>query len=342
MKSELSIIMPMFNSEKTIIDTIKSLEKQSNKLFELIIVNDGSTDKSVELVENYVSQGSVFPIKLISQINRGPSEARNLGIKSSSLKYIMFLDSDDLYEHKMVEIMLDQIKKNNLELVTCGILKKTKKKINILSMPYTLIDETNNIANTVNDMQEHEIFNYVWNKIYVRDILKDHNILFKPELAMGEDFLFNLHYVDKIKSMSIISNPLYIYNTDNSFLTNKVRLDDFENRKGNIGELDNYFKKNNYKKDLSFQYVKIFYSEIFNEFKLNGILKFSKNRKIIKKLLSKKEISDIRSNYIAQSMINNILFFPIKIKNVTIIYIISISAVIIKRLNFNFFSFRSM
>lgn len=342
MKNTVSIIIPMYNAETLILKTLHSLKKQTKNCFEVIIIDDGSTDKSVSVVSNYINQNKDMSIKLYCQANAGPSKARNTGIQRSNTKYIMFVDSDDQVHPDFVEQMLNEIETGEYQLVTCGINKKIKGKEVFLKMDAVEIEDENKIANKIEGMLEAQIFNYVWNKIYLLEIIRENQILFDEKLSMGEDFLFNLDYIKKIRNMKIIPNILYIYEADESFLTNKIRENDFENRKNNIIALEEYYKENGISIDLSFQYIKILYSEIFNDFKKNGMFSFKKNVENIRVLLDKKEIEKVRVRYKKNSKLNDILFYPIKKRNIICLYLISLSAFIGKKYNLTSFKSKSM
>ncbi|MCM2138013.1 glycosyltransferase family 2 protein [Vagococcus fluvialis] len=333
MNMPISVIIPMYNAEKSIIKTLNSLKKQINQNFEIIIIDDGSTDNSLNLVSIYDEQNKDMRIKMISQKNSGPSKARNTGIKNCTSKYVMFVDSDDLVYPDFIGKMLNEIENNSCQLVTCGINKTFKQKNHLLYMDNLKIDGQKNIARKIDEMQKTQIFNYVWNKIYHVEIIRKNDVFFDDKMSMGEDFLFNLEYINKINSMKIISDVLYSYEADQSFLTNKIRKNDFDNRKGNIIALENYYKINGVEINLSFQYVKIFYSEIFNNFKIFGLISFKKNKKKIKELLEKEEIKKINSEKHQFDFFSSFIYFPIKIKNVFLIYCLSIIMLVSKKIN---------
>lgn len=124
---KISVIIPMYNSEKTIIQTLGGLEDQTRKDFEVIIVDDGSTDNSPKLVTEFKNQ-SELSIKLIHQKNSGPAKARNLGVKHSEGDIIIFLDSDCIPPENWIEEM---IKPLDGEIVgcNCGYRVKNKKSL---------------------------------------------------------------------------------------------------------------------------------------------------------------------------------------------------------------------
>ncbi|HCM89456.1 MULTISPECIES: glycosyltransferase family A protein [Vagococcus] len=342
MKKLLTIIIPVYNSIKTIECTMNTLKNQNCQNFEVVIVDDGSTDGSLEKIRELNKDVEKFSITVISQENRGPSSARNVGIENSNGKYIMFLDSDDIYSPNMTKIMVDNMENSKSDLVVCGIKKKMKRKEYMLNMESTKYFDQKSIANNLENIQKKEILNSVSNKIYLLSIVREMKITFDENLSMGEDFRFNLQYINIINKMNIISDVLYIYETNSSYLTNKIRKNDYDNRKGNIEILDKFYKKHNLEVDLSFQYVKIFYSEIFNSFKEFGVFNFKKNINVINKLLIKEEIKTMYEKKITGNKIEKILTYPISHSSIVMIYSISILSFCGRNLKFNKIKTRSM
>ena len=111
----VSIIVPMYNSEKYIERCVKSLISQSYKNIEIVIVDDGSKDNSLQLIKDYANKDS--RIKVYTQSNQGPSVARNTGLDNSTGKYIMFVDADDFIEHNMFKNLVDIIKVNRVDII---------------------------------------------------------------------------------------------------------------------------------------------------------------------------------------------------------------------------------
>jgi glycosyltransferase involved in cell wall biosynthesis len=102
MEKELCLIIAFYNEEKSLPSCLNSIKKQSSKDFEVILVNDGSTDKSLKIVENFRKNTPEVPIKIFSQKNSGPGEAKNLAIKKTSSKYLLFMDSDEILPENYV------------------------------------------------------------------------------------------------------------------------------------------------------------------------------------------------------------------------------------------------
>lgn len=127
--SDVSIIVPVYNSEKYIAKCIESILNQDYKEFELLLINDGSTDSSCNIMNLYDDKR----IKIYNQENKGTGSARNLGLKYATGNYIAFVDSDDTIENNYLSIMLELIKKNNADIVSCQYKQnKDTEKIEIL------------------------------------------------------------------------------------------------------------------------------------------------------------------------------------------------------------------
>ena len=117
MKDKISIIVPVYNVEKYLSECLDSIINQSYKNIEIILINDGSTDSSLEICQKY--QKNDKRIKLISQANKGLSISRNNGMKIATGKYIMFVDSDDIIHSRMIEVLYKEIKNNKCQMAVC-------------------------------------------------------------------------------------------------------------------------------------------------------------------------------------------------------------------------------
>jgi glycosyltransferase involved in cell wall biosynthesis len=115
----LSVIVPVYNTEEYLEDCIKSILKQSFKDFELIIVNDGSTDGSSAIINKYAATDS--RIVVIDTVNKGVSNARNLGLRAAKGTYVGFVDSDDTIVPDMYQKLIDSIRANDSEMACCLI-----------------------------------------------------------------------------------------------------------------------------------------------------------------------------------------------------------------------------
>jgi glycosyltransferase EpsJ len=229
MKENLvSIIIPVFNSEQYLHQCIDSVLCQSHESIEIILINDGSTDRSQEICEYYCT--IYHHILLIDIPNSGVSTARNAGIKIASGKYIQFVDSDDTIDRNMVSKMV--FLAENSELSICGFSQvepgNKLTHIDILSkMPPFL---SCSVSSKFGFLFSKNLLNSPCNKLYNGQIIKEHNLLFDSNFDLGEDLIFNLNYLKFVNSISFTNEPLYNnFNRGNISLTRKFRLNLFEN-----------------------------------------------------------------------------------------------------------------
>ena len=216
--TKVSIIIPVYNSEKYLKKCLDSVKKQTERDFEAIIINDGSTDNSERIIETYLTDNR---FKLINQKNHGIGYSRNKGIKESKGKYIVFIDSDDYIANNFLEIMLEKIEKDNLDLVICDYIEeneetKEKKKVFIPDLKNTTIKENPNLLLSINKSP--------WNKIYKKELIK--NIKF-PENLKYEDtqFLCEALLIAKIGKVNQCLNHYVIHSKSETTTMNEKVFD---------------------------------------------------------------------------------------------------------------------
>ena len=201
----ISIIVPVYNVENCVYDSVKSIMNQTYKNLEIILVDDGSTDNSGKVCD-YLEEIDER-ITVIHQINKGLATARNTGIKNANGEYIGFVDSDDKIDCKMFERLVNLITKNNADLAICGFKKiydiKTKNKTNY-SENYTILNKKGLLDEIIINLN-----NAAWNKLYKTSIVKKVN--FPIGIIHGEDLLFLIDYTKYCNSAVFIDDELYFY-----------------------------------------------------------------------------------------------------------------------------------
>lgn len=246
-KDKVSIIVPVYNAQKSIEQCLSSIINQTYNNIEVIMVNDGSTDNSKDICESYAVKYD--NIKLINQENSGPSVARNRGIEVASGRYIQFVDSDDKIDSDMVEKLVSGID-DEIDLVICGYrkifmdlgTKKTVKRIPSISG----IKSKEDFLNIFGECFRGWIINPPWNKLYVLNIIKDGGNKFDPNVSIGEDLIFNLNYVNKCKKINILNDALYNYIAlEEGSLTRSYQKNHFENQKMLFVEVRKFLIENN-------------------------------------------------------------------------------------------------
>ena len=211
---KLSIIIPVYNVEEYLEECLDSISKQTMEDIEIICIDDGSTDNSPDILENYSKKDK--RIRIITKENGGQASARNLGIQEAQGEYIAFVDSDDFIEETMFEKLYTKATDNNLDIAMCKIAlyDNQTEEINKNAWYYMLgvfRDFEKDIFNH-KDTKEFtcEISVTPYNKIYKKSLLKDNNILF-PEGLIFEDEKFFYDVYLRAKHVSIVNEFLYYY-----------------------------------------------------------------------------------------------------------------------------------
>ncbi|MBD2779921.1 glycosyltransferase family 2 protein [Xenorhabdus szentirmaii] len=196
----VSIIIPAYNAQDCISRAINSVLNQTYKNIEIIIINDGSSDKTIDICEGYAKNHK--NINLISQENGGVSSARNKGIYLSTGYYICFLDSDDTYEPTFIEALLEKTELNDNDFSYCLFNKLHKNQTLESSKPYQ------NPHNIILDFLNFDYFD-ICCLLIRNNFLKEKGITFDEKLPVGEDVLFIL---ECICHGSYSYAPEYLYN----------------------------------------------------------------------------------------------------------------------------------
>lgn len=215
-KDIVSIIVPIYNCEKDIERTIESIIKQSYNNIEIILVNDGSTDNSAKVVEEYRKIDK--RIKVIHQKNAGVSAARNTGLDVASGNYIAFIDADDYIEQDYIKTLYEQAKKNNCDIVKCCFKRNDKDVQYFPELKLLDLTTQQDLHYLEKEMFETFKFNQVWGQLINKDVIKQNR--FDIKLKMGEDYLFNYFIYKNTKKMLIIPECLYYYSINTSGMAN--------------------------------------------------------------------------------------------------------------------------
>ena len=240
----LSIIIPVYNGEKYIERAIKSILNQDATGIEIIIIDDGSKDKSYSICERFAKKFK--QIKLIHSENKGVSYARNTGIKEAKGEWITFLDADDYLLDSAIAIMKESASMKddliifNYRKDTDTIQHNTKNQI---------ILERKDALNVLLDFAKyrellpqsmklkHSVFTSCWGKIYRKSIICAYKIVFLESLTLSEDMCFNLAYINNIESVTIIDNTVYNYSINPESVTHSFSKKKIEGRQKLISYL---------------------------------------------------------------------------------------------------------
>ena len=327
-KVKVSIIIPIYNGEKYIEKTIKSVQNQSLKNIEIICVNDGSTDNTKYILDELSKYDS--RIKVIHQNNSGVSYSRNQGILASCGEYIGFVDADDTIDFNMYEVLYNKAIDSNCDVVCSGFIEETDDGTILRKYTYPYFNEllkNDDIKlKTIESLDNRlEIIGgpSIWSKLYKRSLLIDNNISMSTDITIGEDFCFNIEVFYNAKTIGGVDGAFYHYMSinQNSLMrsnTDKTFINFIKGRKFILKTLDKYNLSS--KEYTQFEYAKNFanliqiadfrirnksnFKDIYNE--VLSILKSSEIKNSIN-LTSTKYLS--RNLNILKKLINSNMYF---------------------------------
>lgn len=289
---KISVIVPCYNVEEYIKKGLDSLINQTLKDIEIILINDGSKDKTIDILKEYDKKDK--RIVIIDKKNEGVSKARNDGLEKATGEYIAFMDSDDWFELDALEKMYNKAKDNDFDIVACDT--------------YAIYpDRKQYIKSAIKDNQTNkklmiDAYAVIWNKIYKKEILK--NIKFNTSLTFCEDVLFLYQIYERVNKIGSINEPLYNYLQRQNSLTytyDKKLYQLIESQ----DEIINYYKKGNifakYKEELEYTYVRYLFATFIKR------LAKTKNKKEFKTGYKyvKEKVKEEFPNYKKNKYLNN-------------------------------------
>jgi len=257
-ETKVSIIVPVYNAEKYLERCINSLKNQSLKDIEIILVDDSSTDSSLEICNRVAGEDS--RIKVIHKVNEGAGMARNAALSIATGKYIGFADSDDYVEEEMFKTLYEKAVKYNSDLVMSGVLfvdgnmfssegecvRKTYfDKDTHFDSEESLKELRMGIVGALpGDADDSKYGMSIWKNLFRHEIIKKHNITFKSEREMlSEDALFMIDYISCIKKATGINEAFYNYCRNEASISKGYKKDRFEKSLVFAEEVEKRFKK---------------------------------------------------------------------------------------------------
>lgn len=211
MKGELvSIIVPVYNAAETIGYCLDSICAQTYRDIEILAIDDGSTDKSREIIEQYAAKDR--RVRPIFKENSGVAQSRNLGMELARGTYLQFADSDDWISPVATERFVQAITRDGTQMAISDYYRVTGKKFykrSSIKTPgvYTLDD----FAQEMMKAPANFYYGVMWNKFYVTAIVRKYGLRCQPGMDWCEDFLFNLEYLRHVRKVSVIKKALYYY-----------------------------------------------------------------------------------------------------------------------------------
>ena len=255
---KVSIIVPVYNAEKYLERCINSLKNQSLKSIEIILVDDSSTDSSLEMCNKMAVEDS--RIKVIHKVNEGAGYARNAALEIVTGEYIGFLDSDDFVEIDMFKTLYDKAVQYDSDLVMSGVLfvdgnmfsKEGECKRKTYFDEDTHFDTEDSLKKlrmgivgaTPEDSDDSKYGMSIWKNLFKTEVIKKNNITFKSEREMlSEDALFMIDYISCIDKAIGINEAFYNYCRNEDSISKSYKKDRFEKSLVFVSEVEKRFKK---------------------------------------------------------------------------------------------------
>lgn len=292
---KFSVIIPVYNVEKYLKECLDSLINQTFKNIEFIFINDGSTDNSVQIIEEYAQKDA--RIKLITQQNQGQGIARNNGIKLAKGEYIAFIDPDDWVDLELFQELNTFIEQRHPDVLQFdfyefyeysgitkpyNLAKKFKRKFN-----YDLTKKNYYSWKDCNNRCLTRLSPLCWNKVYSKQFLIDNNIVFAPN-KFGEDLLFSHNVLFSAEKIYVLDKYLYYYRHRANSATNK-KIENIYWTFENLDFTKNLLVEKGIYEALKKEYNRYKLKKIIKEFDVVPEDKIAEYKDIAKKYLSKFE-----------------------------------------------------
>lgn len=278
MNDLVSIIVPIYNVEQYLNRCVESIVRQTYDNIEVLLVNDGSTDRSIDICEKWARADA--RIRVFDKTNGGLSDARNYGLCKASGAYVLFVDSDDWIHEEMLQQLMSEMKKSYADIVCCGLIEATDAETS--NKRWFKTNKVFSGAEAMSYLIDNDILtSHVMPKLYRRDILGSN--LF-PKGKLFEDIYVMHNIFAKCNSVAVIPECLYYYYVRDDSISNKVAL---RNRMAWVEALQKRYDdvkdvKDEYREKLMYQIANVYsLSIVQNKFREDEIEKeFSKIKEL--------------------------------------------------------------
>ncbi|MBO5114424.1 MAG: glycosyltransferase family 2 protein [Lachnospiraceae bacterium] len=206
----VSIIVPVYNGEKSIERCLRSIQNQSYTNIEVIVVNDGSTDHTEKVIKKYVEEDARF--HYIKKDNTGVSDSRNIGMASAKGEYFQFVDGDDWLVKQATEEFVKTAQLYDCDMVISDFYRVCGRKIMVKGhIDMGPVITRTKFAEYMMKAPANFYYGVLWNKFFKADIIRKFSLVCDTDLDWCEDFRFNLEYLQYVGNVGVIDRPLYYY-----------------------------------------------------------------------------------------------------------------------------------
>ncbi|MGN1157607.1 MAG: glycosyltransferase family 2 protein [Agathobacter sp.] len=244
---KISVIVPVYNAQKTITQAVRSVLSQSYKEFELILVNDGSKDDSLSVLKNLESEDA--RIIVLSQENAGPGAARSKGVEYATGEYLFFMDADDYLPEDALESLTGVVMEHPYDVVRglYYVCKGTNCEIVKYSWNEGIVNPKGKReeVDRYQKIKTSSSFGYLWGALYKKEFWMQHALsLAKIPLRFMEDTVFNLELFSYEPEYYVLCKPVYYYAVQSTGLSSDIRRDFWEQASGVVKEYCSFLKQN--------------------------------------------------------------------------------------------------
>lgn len=209
---KISIIVPVYNAEKALTRCLDSILHQTYPNFELLLINDGSSDKSGAICNKYAQDNE--KIKVFHKRNTGVSASRNLGIQNATGEWLCFIDSDDAIEINYLQVFIDLLSKYNADCYITSCKIYSKEMYQTITLKEQIVAKEN-IYESIIYLRLTTLLGVPWNKLFKTSIIKENHIYFDEKISSYEDEIFVLQYLTHSAYICISPQQTYIYYNNN-------------------------------------------------------------------------------------------------------------------------------
>lgn len=326
---KISIIVPVYKSEKLLVRCINSILSQNFSDFELILVNDGSPDDCPKICDDFAKYDK--RVVVIHKKNGGVSSARNKGIELAKGEFITFIDSDDYILPNMLSDFMSVVNHNeDIDLLLSGLTMKIYNNDTLIkTIPYEMMSKHYNTKTLLEGLDvEYKLINISGptSKLYRKNILTTNKIYFDEEMDLGEDTYFNLCYLEHCKKIVSVNGIYYHYMRQNKdSLFSKYHKDTLEIQEKVFGKMRDLIIKNNCHTKCRYNFEKMYYniliSTLSKEFQNPEKNDIKSLKRIIKQIIHDKNINKFIKSFKLSGTKHNVIKTMVILGNVNLLYL---------------------